>query len=564
MTGQDPNIRDIASYTFPFFTQTRPANKPNVIMLFTDEQRYDTIHELGAAHMITPTMDRLVREGCAFTNACTPNPVCVAARYNLLTGLYARHTGITGNNFATLPSPMPRLPQLLADSGYHCEVVGKMHFQPARTHHGFHRMQLQEELPRALGDDEYLQYLKTVGYGQIRNPHGIRDPLYHHPQRSPLPEEHHPSTWVGDRAADAVRRNANRPFFLWASWIHPHPPVAIPENWADLYKGIKQPAPTPRDPNASPALCASRHDNDLWSEADLLRFRELYYTCITLVDKNMAKVVAALEETGQLDNTLIILTSDHGDMLGDNGAFDKALPHEASRRVPLVLRYPKHFQPGMRRTDHADLMDVMPTILDVCGIPMPTGWDYAGESLVLPPDASTRDRSVHYMEHLHGWERRISLRGLHYKYNFYYAGGIEELFDLHADPAEVNNLLHRTLTTETMRAYEQLKAGLLAQEARYGLPGCVADGKFVIPEKPKGDIWPPSRAGLDWQLAMHPFNMPAAEAAKLNSHGQEFLAAVKNEPTADLKKLDWDFYESSTRDNETRHTIKRHTELEPL
>lgn len=549
--------RDVASYTFPFFTRTRPADKPNVVLLFTDEQRYDTIAALGAPHMITPTMDRLVREGCAFTNACTPNPVCVAARYNMLTGLYARETGIHGNNFATLPAHMPRLPKLLADAGYHCEVVGKMHFQPARTHHGFHRMQLQEELTRDIGDDEYLQYLLRVGYGHIRNPHGIRDPLYHHPQRSQLPEEHHPCTWVGDRAADAVRRNVNRPFFLWASWIHPHPPVAVPENMADLYRGRKQPVPTPRDPHAAPALVAARHDDDVCSDAELMRFRELYYTCVTLVDKNIAKVLAALEDTGQLDNTLIILTSDHGDMLGDNGAFDKSLPHEASRRIPLVLRYPKWFTPGSRRADHADLMDVMPTILDACGVPMPTGWDYVGESLRVPAEASRRDRSVHYMEHNKGWHRRISLRGQRFKYNFYCAGGFEELFDLQADPAEINNLLRDKLTGAARAAYDELKAGLLAQEARYGLPGCVADGQFVIPEKPAGEGWPPGGVGIDWQLAMHPFNMPAAEVAKLQTHGEELLAVVKNESTVDLKKLNWDFYESSTRDFETPKKVFR-------
>jgi hypothetical protein len=102
-----------------------------------------------------------------------------------------------------------------------------------------------------------------------------------------------------------------------------------------------------------------------------------------------------------------------------------------------------------------------------------------------------------------------------------------------------------------------LKTGLLAQEARYGLPGCVADGEFVIPEKPAGGGWPPGGVGIDWQLAMHPFNMPADEVAKLQTHGEEFLAVMKNEPTVDLKKLNWDFYESSTRDFETRKKIFR-------
>ena len=227
---------EIAEHTFPLFVQKRPEGRPNVVLLFTDEQRYDTIGALGCDYMVTPNLDRLVREGCAFTHACTPNPVCVPARHNLLTGLYSRDTGMSENQTAVMPPSIPRLPQILADAGYHCEVVGKMHFQPARTHHGFHRMQVMAELFRNVGDDDFAMYLRSVGLGHIRNIHGVRNLLYDQPQRSLLPEEHHGTTWVGDRAADCVRRNRNRPFFLWAGWIAPHPPFAPPADLADLYK----------------------------------------------------------------------------------------------------------------------------------------------------------------------------------------------------------------------------------------------------------------------------------------------------------------------------------------
>ncbi|NLF39977.1 sulfatase-like hydrolase/transferase [bacterium] len=546
---------DIASYTFPFFKRQRPADRPNVLILFTDEQRHDTINALGHTHMITPTLDRLVREGCAFTHACTPNPVCVPARHSLITGLYSKDHGMASNNSAVIPPAMPRLPQLLADNGYHCEVVGKMHFQPARTHHGFHRMQLQEELTRDPGDDEYMMYLQRAGLGHIRNPHGVRNPVYHHPQRSLLPEEHHPSTWVGDRAAEAVRRNASRPFFLFASWIHPHPPVAVPDSYADLYKGRAIPAPTPEEREPNPALESSRCTKDFRSAENTRRFRELYCSAITLVDRNMAKVIAALEETGQLDNTLIIMTSDHGDMLGDNGAYDKSLPNDQAVHIPLIIRYPRACAPGSRRSDFADLVDILPTALDACGVPLPDGWDLPGESLLIPAGRGIKDRSVHYAENGSGAGRFISLRGQRYKYNYWFSEGREELYDLEHDAAETNNLLRGQVQGEALAAHERMKRQLANYEKRFGHADSFEGGRLAVRHGSITPTWPPCLYGIDWQMAMHAFNLGAAEEAKLNRHGDEFLAAVGKEPTVDLKKLNWEFYESSTRDCETRKKV---------
>ncbi|MBI5726184.1 MAG: sulfatase-like hydrolase/transferase [Planctomycetes bacterium] len=546
---------DIASYTFPYFARKRDADKPNVLILFTDEQRFDTISALGHRHMITPTLDRLVREGCSFVNACTPNPVCVPARHSLITGLYSRDHGMASNGAAVVPPAMPRLPQILADNGYNCEVVGKMHFKPARSHHGFHRMQLQEELTRDVADDEYMMYLQRVGLGHIRNPQGIRDPIYHHPQRSALPEEHHPSTWVGDVAADAVRRNATRPFFLFASWIHPHPPVAVPDSFADIYRGRSLPVPTPREADPNPRLKSARSEKDFRSPEDVMRFRELYYSCITLVDKNMAKVLAALEEIGQLDNTLIIMTSDHGDMLGDNGAFDKSLPNDQAVRIPMIIRYPRAFKCGSVYNSFTDLVDLLPTVLDACGVGLPEGWDLPGESLLIPEGAGRKDRSEHYAENGRGHGRFISLRGRRYKYNYWFNGPREEFYDLQTDPAETKNLLPDNLDAQAKQACESMKAQLVEYEKRYGHRDSIIDGRLAVHKGPEGETWPPCLDGIDWQMAFHTFNMPAAEEAKLNRHGDEFLAAVAKEPTVDLKKINWEFYESSTRDLETRKKV---------
>jgi len=185
----------------------------------------------------TPNLDRLCAEGIRYDRAYTPNPVCIPARYNLLTGLPARFHGHYCNSTTPLPTGIPTLPQILSNAGYNTHACGKMHFQPMREHHGFNRMELMEETPEYREDDDYLLYLKSVGC-KVAHQHGVRHLLYHQPQRALVPEEHHGTKWVADRAISFLERASkeDRPFFLKASWIMPHPPQNIPDRLADIHK----------------------------------------------------------------------------------------------------------------------------------------------------------------------------------------------------------------------------------------------------------------------------------------------------------------------------------------
>lgn len=546
----------VSDYTHPFFREERPEGRPNVLLLHTDQQRHDTIAALGYDWMMTPNLDRLVREGCAFTHAFTNNPVCVPARHSLLTGLTAKHTGMPSNNSHVIPHDIPRLPQVLADNGYHCEVVGKMHFKPhPRTHNGFHRMQLMEELFRHVGDDDFALYLQSVGLGHVRNIHGIRNLLYRQPQRSLLPEEHHGTTWVGKRTADAIRRSRNRPFFIWSGWIAPHPPFAPPTELADLYAGADLPEPLPDPETPNPHIAAGNERMDAATAEKVRRVRELYFASITHVDKNIGLVLQALEETGQLDNTIIIFTSDHGEMLGDCGAWSKSQPHDKSVRVPMIIRWPKGFEPGSVRDDFVDNLDLLPTVLDACGIDYPVDMDLPGESLLIPTGTGLRNRDEHFMENGAGRGRTISLRGRRYKYNFWFADGFEELFDLAQDPGEAHNLLAGEPGSEVMAAREMMRGRLSTYEARYGL----TDGSLTPSEQPAREPWPPGTKGdwQNWQYHMHPYNMTREEAAQYTPEYEEVLQATREEPTVDLSKLDLDYYESSGGDAELREHLKK-------
>jgi arylsulfatase A-like enzyme len=547
----------VSDYTFPLFVRKRPADKPNILLLFTDQQRFDTINALGFDYMVTPNLNRLVREGCAFTHACTPNPVCIPARHSLLTGQYSAVHGMAENYGAVIPPQVPRLPRLLADDGYHCELVGKTHFTPPRTHHGFHRMQIMEELFHNVGDDDYATYLQSVGQGHVRNVHGIRNMLYVQPQRSLIPEEHHGSSWVAERSADCIRRNSRRPFFLWSSWIAPHPPFDVPDSFADLYKGADLPEPTPREERANPRLENHRLAGDYEDPAKTRRVRELYFASISFVDHNIGKVLAALEETDQLENTLILFTSDHGEMLGDNGGWGKQLPNDFSRRVPLIARYPARIPAGTIRHDHADLLDILPTCLDAAGVEPPADADFPGESILIAEGQGKRDRTVHYMENGRGQGRVISLRGQRFKLNYWFDTGREELYDLQQDPAEIRNLLDADLAPEAASQYADLKRKLTDHESQHGWPDTVRDGKLVPWQGEKKETWPPSVAGLNWQFHTHPFNMPPEEGAKYQSEKTEVLQATKDEPALKLSRLNLDYYLSAGGDAELVEEIRR-------
>lgn len=428
---------------------------PNILLLYTDQQRFDTIQAAGFPHMITPNLNRLVKEGCFFSHAYTPNPVCIPARHNLITGLTAKMHGYSDNNSETMDSAIPTLPRILSDNGYITRAIGKMHFRPPRRHHGFGKMELMEELPCFREEDEYAVYLKSAGLGHIRHIHGVRHLLYMLPQRSLIPEEHHGSTWVGDRSVEFLKANYNRPFFLWSSWIAPHPPFDVPDSFAGIYDDADIPEPVAGEA-CVPEFFKTRNRNagDIPCREVLMRMRRLYYASVTLVDKNIGKILDCMKQLEILNNTLVIFATDHGEMLGDLGLYQKGLPFESACRIPFIMRYPEKIKPGSVRDGFADLNDILPTVLDAAGIEYSADHDLPGESLFA--GNSVKDRKVQYVENGCGGRRWIFLRDGRYKYVYFYCGK-ENLYDLQDDPEEHNNLLAGDPGNNALEARRKLK-----------------------------------------------------------------------------------------------------------
>lgn len=518
-------------------------SRPNVLLLMTDQQRFDTIAAAGHPHMITPNLDRLVREGCLFRNAYSPNPICVPARHHLLTGTTARYHGVVDNAAAPPPPGVHTLPGLLSDAGYDTIAIGKMHFKPVRRHHGFNRMELMEEHPRFREWDEYALYLQSVGFGHLQNLHGIRNLLYEAPQRALVPDEHHGSTWVADRTIRYLERTGHRtPFFCWSSWIAPHPPFDVPASVADLYRDRPLPAPLASVTELNEFSRQMTTANTLpprGREAAFLRRRqEAYYAQITYVDRQIGRILDTLERLDLLDQTLILFTSDHGEMLGDHGCIQKSQPYDSASRIPLVARHPARFAAGSECNDFADLNDILPTVLDLAGLEHPEPDCLAGGSLLR----DDRDRSQQYLSLGHGARRFATLRDRRYKYTYYYSLEQQELFDLEHDPGETTNLLiSRPEGPDVAAARDRLHARLVELEGRWGPVGECLDPEGRLRRYPS--IRHLSRQEYYAHKAREFPGFPAQiadpqEAAVLTPFAEEALAAIRDEPVTRLHEFD--------------------------
>lgn len=351
------------------------STSPNILLLFTDQQRFDTIAALGNPVIRTPHLDRLTREGVAFTGAYSASPVCVSARCSLHYGQYPQTTGCYDNSFK-MPVDRPSFMGLLTRAGYRTHGIGKCHFTPdPYALRGFQSRETQEELVADPERDDYLRWLRAEGASHITDPHGVRGEMYYHPQPAQMPARLHPTQWVGDRATAFLRDPArsSQPWCLFASFIHPHPPFAPPAPWHKLYRAPLMPLPNlPPDCEALQAFI-NRNQNrykyrDQGYDLNLVRsMRAYYYACVSFIDFQVGRILAELETSGQLDSTLILFTSDHGELLGDYRCFGKRSFHDACARVPLLARLPGRFAAGTRCNTPANTADVAPTILAAAG-----------------------------------------------------------------------------------------------------------------------------------------------------------------------------------------------------
>ncbi len=414
--------------------------RPNILHLFTDQQRFDTIAALGNGIIRTPALDRLVREGTSFTKAYTPSPVCVPARAAMHTGCYPWRTGCYDNED---PWPdVPSIPSVLGNAGYRTHAIGKCHFQPdPYALGGFQSRDAMEELIEHPAKDAYLTDLWDQGHGHIQDPHGIRGDFYYLPQPGQIPEEMHPTGWVGRRAGEFLRRHSDSadPWYIYCSFIHPHPPWVLPPKWAKLYRSDAMPEPFLPEDRAELLTFVNHFQNrykwrDRGMDENLLRSqRAFYYGCISLIDFQIGRLLEILEQAGRLENTLIVFSSDHGEYLGDYGCYGKRGMHDASSRIPLIARWPAAFRPGTVNRNAASLVDLLPTFAAAAGVPG------SGDGLDLrhlPPDGNR----IVFSQYQKGNDALYMAADRYAKYIYSASDQKEFLFSHASDGRETRNL----------------------------------------------------------------------------------------------------------------------------
>ncbi|MBD0378759.1 sulfatase family protein [Paenibacillus sedimenti] len=430
------------------------STKPNLLLIFTDQQRWDTLGAYGNRAIHTPHLDRLAQEGAVFENAITPSPLCAPARACTMTGFAAGKTLVFDNESAPAIAEGESIAAYLSKAGYYSQAIGKMHFTPDGQTYGMDRLILSEEM-RGVRTAEHLEDVHFDDYDQYLIQHGVwgweKPPEIGYNELKPLvnglPKELHITQWCGDRTVEWLQneRPVDRPFFLWTSFVKPHAPFDCPGHLTDLYDPAAMPKPWVSDKDGTaknPYMQSHRRamEADLYSEQALLLNRAYYYANITFIDEQIGRITQTLEEEGLADNTLVIFTSDHGELLGDHRLWFKNLGYEGSLHVPMIARWPGVIGPGTRCDELTTLLDIFPTFVNrACG-----NRDHDGRSGVdllklLAEPASVR-RDVVCSEFYVAPNYMLHVRSKAWKYLFYQNGGYEELYHLVDDPQELIDL----------------------------------------------------------------------------------------------------------------------------
>ncbi len=321
---------------------SRPQSPaPNIVLLMPDQFRGMAIAAMGNPDVKTPHLDRLATEGALLRRTYANCPVCCPARGTLQTGKYAHNHGVDIND-APLPSEELTIAEALKQRGYRTGFVGKWHLEGGKRQPGF-----VPPGPRRQGWDFWAANICSHDYW---NMHYFRDD----PQPIPMPG--YSATTFTDEAINFIKQESEQPFLLYLQWGPPHNPYVAPPAYMNLY-----------DPDAITLRPNWQEGARLGSRNDIAG----YYAAITCIDDEVGRVLDALDETGQVENTIVLVTSDHGDMLGSHGASLKRKPWEESAHIPGILRYPAGVAPGSEPDLLLSQVDIPPTLLGMAGVPVP-------------------------------------------------------------------------------------------------------------------------------------------------------------------------------------------------
>ncbi|MCB0034201.1 MAG: choline-sulfatase [Anaerolineales bacterium] len=439
--------------------------RPNIMMIMVDQLAAPALACYGHPLVKTPHLDQLAAEGVVFENAYCNSPLCAPSRFSMMSGQLPSKIGAY-DNAAHFSADVPTLAHYLRAAGYQTCLSGKMHFVGPDQQHGFEERLTTDIYPSDYGwtpDWEnpevrpswYHNMLSVVQAGTCvtSNQLDFDEEVGYHTVR---------------HITKLARREDERPWFLLASFTHPHDPFAVPQKYWDLYDHdeIDMPA-VPQlpydelDPHSQRLYHVSAMYDYAQTAERIRNARHAYYGMISYIDDKVGQILHALEDTQQRDNTIILFVSDHGEMLGERGMWYKMSFFEWSARIPIILHKPDQFAPRRVNTP-VSLVDILPTLAHIAAADnKPTfAAPLDGQSLLPLAHGSEEERTVYGEMLAEGAiAPLLMIRRGNYKY-IYSEPDPEQLYDLTADPHERHNLVGRP-EYETVR--QQFHAELLAK-----------------------------------------------------------------------------------------------------
>jgi arylsulfatase A-like enzyme len=484
------------------------GDKPNLLFIMTDQQRSDALSIAGNSVLETPNLDRLAKQGAFFKNAYTPCAVCAPARASILTGHIVEHTGAKTNAKAYYVKedglmPMPTFDEILTEHGYHCEYYGKWH--TVSSHSEIYKNPVKEanngKSIFGPGGQKYvyMDYLDKRDPKREPKSGELIDKFTGRPYRTDPLDKHHGMTntelkaskakypqcdlhgelkmnkdntitaFQAKQTIEAIERLKDRPFSITCSFHFPHAPMLPPEPYYSMYsaKDMIPPVSISDDMENSPYRTANgRLANPEYADPDKIKYMiSNYYGLVKEIDDWIGEILNTLDENGLAENTLVIFTSDHGEMLGAHGLREKNVFYEESAHIPLLIRLPRKIKSNTTVNKYVSLVDLFATILDYMKIKkhksngkslrgliegtdkehgkyVVTEWDYRG------------DISPNYMIIKDGWKLIIPYSTT--------SKVINAMYDLNSDPHEINNLLGKNPDRHSYaEKAEELRACLL-------------------------------------------------------------------------------------------------------
>ena len=457
--------------------------RPNILIIYTDQLRWDALGANGNPDVKTPNLDRLAAESVNFTHHFVQHPLCMPSRVSFLSGRYPSSLGITQMG-VPVPETLPLLPHYLKRVGYSTANFGKLHFLPHanRDHrlphpaYGFDQLEVSDE--PGVYEDAYRAWARRKDPAQLEylsvglppatatwyETMGIADSV-RHPSPEPrrdfegaVPfsgaDDFTHSAFVADRTLEYLERQDDRtPFLCIASFYTPHAPWVVPRRYLELYD--PETFSLPDYPENLQAERAAAHCLD----ENLRSARHGYYAMITELDTYVGQILATLETRGLREQTLVVFTADHGEWLGEHLKYGKGYPgDDAVARVPLLIRYPG----AQARTvsELVEAVDVMPTLLEAAGMQIPPALQ--GQSLLpLLDNRPYETKETALMEH-HGWK---NLRTPKFRY-LIHTGGREGLWDLENDPHEHQDVAAERAYGDVLTRHRKLLLGKLLRLER--------------------------------------------------------------------------------------------------